>query len=252
MKKNLALSLTFASMLMFILFGGCSKDDGPTEVTEHFADQNWAAADLLQGGQLYDKWWVVNNGATPTTDFDPIWSSQTTNTRTGADTWRCKECHGWDYQGEDGAYGSGSHYTGFEGVWAARLLDKTVVFDSTKGAGGDHDFSEILSDVDVLDLTKFIIDGQIDMSLYIDYNKKASLGDPVAGESLYTANCSVCHGAGGIYGNNLLISDLANDNPWETLHKIRFGHPGSLMPSMVENGRTNEEISNILAYCQGL
>ena len=36
--------------------------------------------------------------------------------RAGADTWRCKECHGWDYAGKDGAYGSGDHRTGIVGV----------------------------------------------------------------------------------------------------------------------------------------
>jgi thiosulfate dehydrogenase len=52
---------------------------------------------------LYDSWWTVTGTDRPTTD-QPLWQTQTTNTRTGADTWRCKECHGWDYQGKDGAY----------------------------------------------------------------------------------------------------------------------------------------------------
>jgi len=38
----------------------------------------------------------------------PLWATQSSNTRSGKDTWRCKECHGWDYMGVDGAYGSGS------------------------------------------------------------------------------------------------------------------------------------------------
>jgi len=69
----------------------------------------------VTGGLLYDQWWVVTGAEQPTEDH-PLWASQSTNTRSGPDTWRCKECHGWDYQGADGAYGSGSHLTGFPGT----------------------------------------------------------------------------------------------------------------------------------------
>src|SRR3990172_11800171 len=65
-------------------------------------------ANVAKGGQLYDKWWKAAGVAEPTGDH-PLWATQTTNTRKGLDTWRCKECHGWDYKGKDGAYGSGSH-----------------------------------------------------------------------------------------------------------------------------------------------
>jgi thiosulfate dehydrogenase len=70
------------------------------------------------GGLLYDNWWAVTGADEPATD-QPLWKTQTTNTRTGADTWRCKECHGWDYKGVEGAYGSGSHKTGFKGILAS-------------------------------------------------------------------------------------------------------------------------------------
>ena len=41
----------------------------------------------------------------------PMWARRPdaeANSRSGADTWRCKECHGWDYKGKDGAYAKGS------------------------------------------------------------------------------------------------------------------------------------------------
>ena len=31
-------------------------------------------------------------------------------------TWRCKECHGWDYRGAPGAYSIGSDFTGIMDV----------------------------------------------------------------------------------------------------------------------------------------
>jgi mono/diheme cytochrome c family protein len=226
--------------------------------TAPFVNANWATADIVDGGKLYDKWWSVNAGTEPTTDFDPIWASQSTNTRTGGDTWRCKECHGWDYVGQDGRYSSGSHFTGFEGVWASRTKAIVTLFESIKGEGADHDMSGVLSDTDVLDLTKFVVDGLVDMSLYMDFSTGLATGNATAGQSLYNSNCSVCHGADGktfdfepdpgVQG----VGWLANDNPQETLHKIRWGHPGTAMPSMVDQGLSDTEIGDILAYAQTL
>ena len=73
------------------------------------------SGDSLRGGLLYDKWWSPLGLDAPEGD-QALWATQDTNTRTGADTWRCKECHGWDYKGVDGAYGDSSHTTGFVGV----------------------------------------------------------------------------------------------------------------------------------------
>jgi len=236
-------------------FVGCEKSTKP----KHFANENWAQADVVQGAQLYDKWWNVTGGTEPTSNFDPIWSTQTTNTRTGSTTWRCKECHGWDYIGNDGRYSSGSHYTGFEGVWTARTNERTQLFDAIRNEGGDHDFSEVLSDQNILDLTKFIVDGLVDMSLYID-SQGAATGSPTNGQALYVTNCVSCHGTDGLtmdFDSDPGIQGvgwLSNDNPQETLHKIRWGHPGSnpAMPSMVAVGLTNQAIGDILAYAQTL
>lgn len=222
--------------------------------SDHYADTNWSDANLVRGGLLYDKWWKVNDGTEPTTDFDPIWSSQTTNTRSGSTTWRCKECHGWDYKGIDGAYSSGSHKTGFTGVWAARTEEKSHIFDQIAGSGEDHDLTGVLSDADLLDLTKFITDGLIDMSLYIDYSSKDALGDSTAGLALYTSTCASCHGADGntIDIDGAGLGAISNGNPWESLHKIRFGHPGSSMPSAVNDGKSVTDQVNILTYIQTL
>lgn len=252
MKQRLPMLLL---MVLVLLYVGCG-DDNPTAPT-HYADVNWGNADIVRGGLLYDKWWSVNGGSEPTTNFDPIWASQSTNTRSGADTWRCKECHGWDYLGQLGRYSSGSHFTGFVGVWPARTKGRTVIFDSIKNPGGDHDFSNVISDMDILNLTKFVVDGLVDINGYVDSNGQAT-GNATAGQPLYDNTCASCHGADGmmidfeadpgIQG----VGWLSNDNPQEVLHKIRWGNPGTAMPSMVGVGLTDEQIGAILAYAQTL
>ncbi|NOZ04064.1 MAG: cytochrome c [FCB group bacterium] len=252
--RNRTLGLGIIATIVIILNVGCEDKKAVS-----FVDDNWSDANLVRGGLLYDKWWKINSVAEPTSNFDPIWSSQTTNSRSGSATWRCKECHGWDYIGKNGRYSSGSHYTGFEGVWEARLKDKADVFDAIKDDGGNHDLSAELSDNDVLDLTKFILDGLVDITLYVDANGVA-LGDTTNGKSLYESACASCHGSD---GNSLdFKSDdgiqgvgwAANDNPQEILHKIRWGHPGSdpEMPSMVEKGKSDQDCADILAYSQKL
>lgn len=252
LKKALnKLAITLILIATFLIFG-CpdSKSTNPS-----FIEDNYENADATGGGSLYDKWWKVNGGTEPTTDFS-VWASQSTNARSGADTWRCKECHGWDYVGKDGRYSSGSHFTGFDGVWDQRTEHMEDVFDAIKGEGTNHDLSAVLSDYDIADLTKFILEGLFDMSLYI--NDGLATGDEGNGQGLYNSNCASCHGAD---GNNIDFKSsdgvqgigwLTMDNPQESLHKIRFGHPGSAMPSMLEKGLTDTEQGDILAYGQTL
>ena len=57
---------------------------------------------IARGGRLYDKWFAENKAAKPTADH-PSYPHQ--GGKYGKDaSWRCKECHGWDYRGNEGAY----------------------------------------------------------------------------------------------------------------------------------------------------
>ncbi len=226
---------------------------------------DYTNADSARGGALYDKYWSVTGvtATEPATDH-ALWASRpdmTTNTRTGADTWRCKECHGWDYKGVSGAYSSGSHKTGIAGIYG---LTKTAqeVFDLIKtghgyGAAG-------LSDADIWDLTKFVLEGQIDTDTIID-GTGAFTGSAVTGALLYAAGiggntaCLVCHGIDGKTvppGADATFDEwvgkLANDNPAEFQHKVRFGHPGSSMPAAAAGTGTTQDVSDVSTYAQAL
>ena len=77
------------------------------------------------------------------------------------------------------------------------------------------------------------------------------------GEELYTSTCVACHGANGKlidFHDGEGVKGVALDNPWETLHKIRFGQPGSNppMPAGVANGWSTEDAVDVLGYSQAL
>ncbi|MCK4801506.1 MAG: hypothetical protein KAS84_05915, partial [Anaerolineales bacterium] len=124
------------------------EDASPTEDSSAPAEEPALElfGDSLRGGLLYDKWWKPLGLDAPEVDH-PLWATQTDNTRSGDDTWRCKECHGWDYKGADGAYSSGSHFTGFVGVIQMVGSDPNEVLAALKGAtNSDHDFSADLDE----------------------------------------------------------------------------------------------------------
>ncbi len=218
-------------------------------------------ADLTNGGLLYDKWWSVAGVAEPTEDH-PFWETrpdEDSNSRTGKDTWRCKECHGWDYKGVDGAYGGGSHRTGFDGIFdvvgaEARSKSRAGVFSSIKTA---HGFGSVLSRDEVWDLTKFVMEGQLDTDDIIDANG-AFIGDTAAGKLTYDSTCAACHGSDGLTpppgageGYDDYVGKISNDNPWEMQHKISFGQPATAMPAQIDV-LTIAEIGDLGAYLQTL
>lgn len=217
-----------------------------------------SVSSIVSGGLLYDKWWKVAAGATEPSEDNPLWALQSSNTRSLSTTWRCKECHGWDYQGKDGAYSKGSHYTGFPGIYDAHLTKNKAQLLETLTGGTDvrHDFSLVLSDKALGNLADFLSEGLIDNTIYIDYSTKKAIGANLShGKKLYTSTCIACHGADGKqidFHDGEGVKGVANDNPWETLHKIRFGHPGTGMPSAVQNGWSNQDTVDVLGYSQTL
>lgn len=211
--------------------------------------------DPIRGGLLYDNWMKVLGVDTPKGD-QPLWATQSSNTRNGKDTWRCKECHGWDYKGVDGAYGGGSHKTGFAGLWQVAGTDANEILTALKT--GDHDFSVYMDDQALTDIALFLSGDMLDSAAFIA-DKKAVGGNPSNGENIFADNCAECHGP---QGTAINFSDenspeyfgtIAIDNPWEFVHKARFGQPGEEdMPALIGFGLSNQDYIDLLAYAQTL
>ncbi len=208
--------------------------------------------DIARGGQFYDNWMAAME-ATPPEATHPAYPAA--GKQKGAATWRCKECHGWDYKGVDGAYSKGSHFTGIKGVngvvgVAPEKLHKIIMNET-------HAFTEAMMPHTAMEkLALFLSGGLIDMDRYIDRATKVARGNAQRGAAFFQTICAVCHGFDGKAMNFKdaakpeYIGTVAKDNPWETLHKIRFGQPGVGMVSLEVLGI--DDLVDILAYAQTL
>jgi len=223
---------------------GPAKADDPTVETDVFT--------IARGGLLYDKWWEVLEHDPPSSTHP---SYPAAGKQKGDATWRCKECHGWDYKGAEGAYGKGSHFTGIKGIRAMVGAEPETIVAIIRNA--THGYTEaLIPNSAARKLAIFVSLGQVDMDQYIDRATKKSRGDPARGARFYQTICAVCHGFDGKEINFKdenepeYIGTIAVDNPWEALHKIRNGQPGIGMPAL--GALTLSDQVDILAYAQTL
>lgn len=216
--------------------------------------------DVIRGAILYDRWYSALGQQAPEGDM-PIWGRQSTNSRSGPDTWRCVECHGWDYKGSQGAYSSGSHFTGFPNISALvpNLAEQEIV-DHLKGSKDPaHDFSSYMDDASLARLALFLKFGLIDDDQYIDDVSLTVIGgDMKRGKALYEQVCANCHGLDGklivfrTEGVDEYLGSVASRDPWRFLHRTRFGVAGVDMPVGAKLGWSAEDGRDVLAYVQTL
>lgn len=215
----------------------------------HDISDTWAIA---RGGQLYDAWFAVTE-QDPPEQTHPAYPAA--SKKSGATTWRCKECHGWDYMGKDGAYGSGSHFTGIKGVRGVAGMPPEEIHQIIMNE--THGFTEATMSHSAMEkLALFLSRGQIDVDRYIDRASKVVRGNPTRGAAFFQTICAVCHGFDGKamnFGDEQepeYIGTIAHENPWEALHKIRFGQPGVGMVALAV--LDIEDQVDILAFTQTL
>lgn len=214
-------------------------------------------AQLAWGGILYDDW-PLELGI-KINETHPSYPAK--GMQEGATTWRCKECHGWDYKGKAGASldfcsVEGSRYTGIGGIRSYANVSTEEIIKALKD--NTHAFGDKLPEIALVPLALFVSYGQIDMDLYVGRNSKKTIGDPTNGGRIYLTTCIKCHGSDG-KGINfrdekkpMYIGTAAKENPWETLHKIRWGHPGPGTQMIPLLFLSLKEQIDVLSFCQTL
>lgn len=201
---------------------------------------------VARGGKLYDKWYKVVKAEAPAKSH-PLYRATEKNAKYATDpkaNWRCKECHGWDGLGVDGAYGSGSHKTGIKGVNGMAGGDPAAVVALLKAPA--HGYGDKLSDEDLADLANFVVYGQIDLARYVDLETKTSRGDAAAGKQVYNTACTGCHGADGKLPTGMAPLGSLVGNPQEIMHKLLNGQPGETMPAL--RAIDHQVSADLLAY----
>ena len=207
---------------------------------------------LAAGGRIYDTWWDALDRPKPTAT-NPSYPA--TGKRTGATTWRCVECHGWDYKGSDGLYRSGERFTGIKGIRAARQMSTERVAALMRAA--PHNYTpDMIRDDELARLAAFVVGGQHDTDKYIDRESGKVDGDAARGAGIYQTVCAVCHGFDGRLldwgkpGEPGYVGTEASALPWEVLHKIRNAHPGAAMVNL--RAFPLQDAIDVLAYAQTL
>ena len=152
-------------------------------------------------------------------------------------TWRCKECHGWDYLGAEGIYRRGSHYTGIPGVMGAAGRDPASLLPILRDA--NHPYTtEMITDEEMLRVATFLSQGLVDMRSFIDDETRTvrtDVGDMARGRAIFQTTCAACHGFDGRAldwgedGAHNFVGTEAASLPDEVFNKISNAHPGVAM-----------------------
>jgi len=205
-------------------------------------------ASIVRGGRLYDSWFDEID-VKPSVGRHTYYPAKGYYAMKPSATWRCRECHGWDYKGKDGAYGKGKHFTGIKGIGGSVGKDQETIVNVLTNP--PHNYRNLMDMRDILDLANFVLKGQIDMDEYIDPQTKRSRGNKKNSAAIYNTYCLHCHGADGEgVGDALPLGNLSRSNPWKALHSIMNGHPNETMPPLRVIGK--QVIMDMLAYIQTL
>lgn len=189
---------------------------------------------IAAGGRIYDNWWEALDRAAPE-GTNPAYPVDVNSKQTGEGTWRCKECHGWDYQGAEGIYSSGSHYTGISGIMGAQGRAVEQIAVTLRDA--NHPYTtDMISDAELLRVATFVNRGLVDMRTFIDYDARKVIPQNVdRGREIFQTTCAACHGFDGraldwgVGDDHNYIGTEAASLPDEVYNKLANTHPGAAM-----------------------
>ena len=224
---------------------GTSMAVGMLAYARTLPSQNMAAS-ITNGGRLYDDWqWATGNRqALP----HPAYPPKGYYANVPSATWRCLECHGADYKGNEGQYATGNHATGIKGIRAMAGVEPEKVMAILRNK--THRFGAVMKYRDLQDLANFVSQGQVDMDALIDPKTRLARGDAKRGETYYQTICIGCHGKEGRFTAKRFLGNRARQDPWGSLHAMLNGHPDDNMPALREIDQ--KVVTDILSYIQSL
>ncbi|MDD2918843.1 c-type cytochrome [Rhodoferax sp.] len=203
------------------------------------------ASSIANGGRLYDDWQAQAGGQRQALPH-PSYPAKAYYANVPAETWRCKECHGWDYKGNQGVYATGNHATGIKGIRAMAGADPEKVMAILRSSV--HMFGAVMKYRDLLDLANFVSYGQIDMDKVVDQKTGLARGDAAKGSAHYRTMCAACHGLEGRYVAKRAMGRVTKEDPWHSVHNMLNGHPDDTMPALREID--SKVINDVLAHMQ--
>lgn len=196
---------------------------------------------IARGGRLYDKWYAVTRQEAPK-ESHPLYPKEGKYAEKPGSNWRCKECHGWDGKGADGAYGSGKHFSGIKGINGMQGGDPAEVVKLLKAPA--HGYEGFLSEADLGDLANFVVFGGYGYDAYVADGK--IVGDVANGGQVYRTICANCHGADGKLPKEMPPLGSLVGNPWELMHKVLNGQPNEVMPAL--RAFDHQAAADVIAY----
>ncbi|MBY0430936.1 MAG: c-type cytochrome [Rhodospirillales bacterium] len=244
--KPLSAALLFALALLAPALAMAAEDENEGldpalryDFVAGVPDQPTTIWGLAYGARLYDNWWQTL-GEPPPARTHPAYPAG--GARSGAETWRCESCHGWDYRGVQGLKGVTGRYTNNPERMADYLR------------GEPHRYTaDMLPDSALHYLSHWLTHGRHNPDLWIAADGHAK-GDVRQGETVYQTMCAACHGYDGraiLMGEDgQSLGRRSKAEPHAAFHKIRNGAPGSTMPAL--RAFEPQWAANVLAYAQTL
>jgi mono/diheme cytochrome c family protein len=192
---------------------------------------------IARGARLYENWFLESRERE---EILPHPAFVTKDSRVGAaDTWRCVECHGWDYKGNHG----------FPAILSRKGEKPGVIVKLLKAA--PHNYEGMMDESDFADLANFVVRGQVDMAPLIDSARRLGAAGAAAFENIFATTCANCHGPDGARLRGIRqLGETARQTPSKVLHVVLNGHAGGNMPALRAFG-TSMAVG-MLAYAKTL
>ncbi|MDX2202784.1 MAG: cytochrome c [Hyphomicrobiaceae bacterium] len=259
-KRTLTTAILLASLCIALSGDALGEEkvstSSPQDVITGAPPNPSEAWKIAAGGRIYDVWWDAL-GRTRPRGTNPSYPAS--GKRSGSTTWRCVECHGWDYKGAEGVTAPGGafgeRYTGIKGLFGASGRSLDEVARALRSA--PHNYTpDMLRDAELEWVALFTLKGLHDADRFIDRKTGRVEGDPARGAAVFQTVCATCHGFDGKTLNwgkpdaPAYVGTEAASLPWEVLHKIRNSHPGAAMVSL--RAFPIEVAIDVLAYAQSL